>query len=227
VRDAAVAMADGAMGRRAEVGRAPREVRDLASAFNRMTERLEKLALHDQLTGLPNRRYLGARLMDMEQAGTAMAVMVLDADNFKEINDRHGHAVGDVVLKTLSDRLQTAVGEDGFCARVGGDEFVVVIAGMEANSLPLRLLAVAERVRATILAPVEYEGKVLTMTSSIGAAVRDANVADLFELFHNADRALYAAKAAGRNTLVMFDGSQPDTVATDRSGVRSSRTAAA
>jgi diguanylate cyclase (GGDEF)-like protein len=86
---------------------------------------------------------------------------------------------------------------------------------------------VAERVRATILAPVEYEGKVLTVTSSIGAAVRDANVADLFELFHNADRALYAAKAAGRNTLVMFDGSQPDTVATDRSGVRSSRTAAA
>lgn len=227
VRDAAVAMADGAMGRRAEVGRAPREVRDLASAFNRMTERLETLALHDQLTGLPNRRYLAAQLMDVERAGVPLAVMVLDADDFKQINDRHGHAVGDFVLKELSERLTAAIGEDGFCARVGGDEFVIVVTGAEPGTLPLHLLAVAERVRAALTAPIEHDGNVLRITGSIGGAVRDEGVSDLIELFHNADRALYAAKAAGRNCFVVFDGSQPDTIPAERSGVRSGRTAAA
>ncbi len=227
VRDAAVAMADGAMGRRADVGGAPREIRELATAFNRMTERLEKLALHDQLTGLPNRRYLGARLMDLERAATPLAVMVLDADDFKLINDWHGHAVGDVVLRTLAERLEMAIADEGFCARVGGDEFVIVVTAADANALPLRLIAVAERVRTILEAPIDHEGRALTITGSIGGALRDDGVTDLIELFHNADRALYAAKAAGRNCFVVFDGTQPDTVPADRSGIRSSRTAAA
>ncbi|MEJ0012771.1 MAG: diguanylate cyclase [Bauldia sp.] len=227
VRDAAVEMADGAIGRRADVGGAPREIRELATAFNRMTDRLEELALHDQLTGLPNRRYLGARLMDMEAAGAPIAVMVLDADNFKQINDWHGHAVGDAVLKTLAERLVVAIGEDGFCARVGGDEFVIVVTGADANALPLRLIAIAERVRAALGAPIDHDGHALSITGSIGGALRDAGVSDLIELFHNADRALYAAKAAGRNCFVVFDGSQPDTVPADRGGMRTTRTAAA
>jgi diguanylate cyclase (GGDEF)-like protein len=227
VRDAAVAMADGAMGRRAEVGRAPREVRDLAHAFNRMTERLELLALHDQLTGLPNRRFLTAQLAEIEQSGVPLAVMVIDADDFKQVNDHHGHAVGDVVLKEMADRLKAAVGEDGFCARVGGDEFALVITAASAAALPLHLLAVGERVRAAMNAPVEHEGKVLAITGSIGGAVRDAHVSDLVELFHNADRALYAAKAAGRNCLVIFDGTQPETVREAKPDIRSGRTAAA
>jgi diguanylate cyclase (GGDEF)-like protein len=227
VRDAAVAMADGAMGQRAEVGKAPREIRQLAAAFNRMTERLEKLALHDQLTGLPNRRYLGGRLMELERAKAPIGVLVLDADNFKQINDRHGHAVGDIVLQTLAGRVRDAIGDDGFCARVGGDEFAIVVSATDASTLPLHLIAVAERVRGVLAEPIAHEGHVLNVTGSIGGAVRDTDVADLIQLFHNADRALYAAKAAGRNCLVIFDGSQPDTVPADKGGMRSSRTAAA
>ncbi|HVY18534.1 MAG TPA: diguanylate cyclase [Bauldia sp.] len=220
VRDAAVAMADGAMGRRADVGSAPREIRQLATAFNRMTERLEKLALHDQLTGLPNRRYLSGRLAELERAKTPVAVLVMDTDDFKQINDRHGHAVGDVVLQTLGNRVQAAIGDDGFCARIGGDEFAIVVPGVEQAALPLHLLAVAERVRAIFGEPVAHEALSLSVTGSIGGAVRDSTVADLIQLFHNADRALYAAKAAGRNCLVIFDGTQPDTVPVDRRGAR-------
>ncbi|HVZ14331.1 MAG TPA: GGDEF domain-containing protein [Bauldia sp.] len=227
VRDAATAMADGAFGRRANVGRrAPLEIRQLAAAFNRMIERLERLALHDQLTGLPNRRYVGSKLADIEKAAKPIAVMLVDADQFKQVNDRHGHAVGDIVLKALADRLSDAVGEDGFCARVGGDEFAVVVLGNDIRTLPLHLLSVSERVRAALSVPVECEGTELVVTGSIGAAVRDATVANFIQLFHNADRALYAAKAAGRNCVVIFDGTQPDTIP-DNNGMRTMRTAAA
>jgi len=227
VRDAASAMAEGAFGRRAEVGwGAPLEIRQLAAAFNRMIERLEQLALHDQLTGLPNRRYLGSRLADIAKAATPMAVMLVDADRFKQINDLHGHAVGDIVLKALADRLTGAIGDDGFCSRVGGDEFAIVVLGTDVRTLPLRLLAVSERVRAALSVPVEFEGNSLIVTGSIGAAIRDAAVTDFIQLFHNADRALYAAKAAGRNCAVVFDGTQPDAVP-EGDGVRTMRTAAA
>jgi diguanylate cyclase (GGDEF)-like protein len=227
VRDAAVAMADGAMGRRAEVGRAPREVRDLAHAFNRMTERLEGLALHDQLTGLPNRRFLSAQLEEMERAGVPLAVMLLDADDFKKINDRHGHAVGDLVLKEVAERLKSAVAADGFCARVGGDEFALIVTGAAVGALPLHVVAVGERVRVALQPSMDAGGVTLQVTGSIGGAVRDGSVTSIIELFHNADRALYAAKAAGRNCLVVFDGSQPETDAPATPDVRSSRTAAA
>jgi diguanylate cyclase (GGDEF)-like protein len=227
VRDAASAMADGAFGRRAEVGRrAPLEIRQLALAFNRMIERLERLALHDQLTGLPNRRYLGSRLADIEKNATPMGVMLVDADRFKQINDRHGHAVGDIVLKALADRLTAAIGDDAFCTRVGGDEFAIVVLGTDVRTLPLHLLTISERVRAALNVPIEWEGNELVVTGSIGAAVRDATVANVTQLFHNADRALYAAKAAGRNCVVVFDGTQPDTVP-ESEGMRTMRTVAA
>ena len=187
---------------------------------------VEQLALHDQLTGLPNRRYLGSRLADIAKAATPMAVMLVDADRFKQINDLHGHAVGDIVLKALADRLTGAIGDDGFCSRVGGDEFAIVVLGTDVRTLPLRLLAVSERVRAALSVPVEFEGNSLIVTGSIGAAIRDAAVTDFIQLFHNADRALYAAKAAGRNCVVVFDGTQPDAVP-EGDGVRTMRTAAA
>jgi diguanylate cyclase (GGDEF)-like protein len=230
VRDAAVAMADGAMGRRAEVGGAPREIRELAQAFNHMTERLERLALHDQLTGLPNRRFLNGRLAEIERAGLPAGVMVLDTDRFKQINDRYGHAFGDEVLKELAARLVATVGDEAFCARVGGDEFVIVVTALEAAALPLKLAALGERIRAALEPPIEHDGEALAIAGSIGAAVRDASVANFIQLFHHADRALYAAKAAGRNRMVVFDGTQPDTAPeqdTFRSPRTASRTAAA
>lgn len=226
VRDAAVQMAAGATGRRAEVGNAPREIRDLAAAFNDMTERLESLALHDQLTGLPNRRYLNSRLAEMTRVRMPLALMIVDADDFKLINDGHGHAVGDAVLKAIAERLLAAVGDDGFCARIGGDEFVVVVTASNDNAVRLRAIAASERIRKLLGDPVVYEGHRLMVTATIGVAVHDNGVADLIELFHNADRALYAAKAAGRNCTVLFDGTQPDVIS-QRREMRASRIVAA
>lgn len=233
VRDAAIAMADGATGRRADVRRAPREIRELANAFNRMTERLERLALHDQLTGLPNRRYLNGRLADIDRAGKNVAVMLVDADNFKLINDQHGHAVGDAVLKTLAERMKTAVGNDGFCVRIGGDEFVVVLVTDDAAAVALKVVAVGEKIRAALATPIELDGeKLLNVMATVGVAVRDSKSTSIVELFANADRALYAAKAAGRNRVVVFDGEQAETPSPSRPTSRpeargASRTAAA
>jgi diguanylate cyclase (GGDEF)-like protein len=201
----------------------PREVRELADAFNRMTERLEHLALHDQLTGLPNRRYLDAFLGDLRRTRVPYAVMVLDVDGFKPINDHHGHAVGDSILSALAERMRKTVSADGFCARVGGDEFVIVVTGHAHAVLPLRVIVLGERIRESAAVPVSLDGKTLSVTSSIGIALGDNPAGDPTEMFRNADRALYAAKASGRNRLVVFDGTQPDVVVEhhDRGNARS------
>jgi diguanylate cyclase (GGDEF)-like protein len=210
VRDAALSMAQGNFGRRVRSDRGPREVQEMGRAFNSMADRLEGLALNDELTGLPNRRVLESHVASLAKGAQPYALLSIDLDGFKPVNDRFGHAAGDETLKEIARRLMQSVKGTGLCARVGGDEFVGVLSGLDSGSLALRAVALAERIRSAVAAPIRLEDGEVTVASSIGIAVRSDGSADVDTLMQNADRALYAAKAAGRNQVVVFDGTQPE-----------------
>jgi diguanylate cyclase (GGDEF)-like protein len=154
------------------------------------------LSEHDHLTGLPNRarflRQLG-ELLSARHGGATVAVLFLDLDDFKPVNDRHGHAAGDHVLRCVAERLRGAIRVSDLAARLGGDEFVV--------ALPLadrRDTASVERVsaslRSVIAQPVEYKGKLLRVAASIGMAICPEQACSAEELVHAADQGMYEAK---------------------------------
>ncbi|QEC46988.1 diguanylate cyclase [Baekduia soli] len=162
---------------------------------------LEDLAYRDELTELPNRRgttrQLEVLLSRARRHGQQLAVLVVDADRFKLVNDDHGHAAGDVVLRELGRRLRDRVRREDLVGRWGGEEFLVAL----PETAPAAATAVAEALRAAVGAtPIDANGASLRMTVSIGVAAWGG--ADLEDLVHRADRALYAAKAAGRDRVV-------------------------
>ncbi|WP_407970542.1 EAL domain-containing protein [Burkholderia pyrrocinia] len=162
--------------------------------------RIEYLANHDALTGLPNRNLLSDR---MEQAmsharrtGHLIAVMVLDLDRFKHINDTFGHSVGDGLLRAVSARLKASVRDGDTVARLGGDEFVVMLVNLSSAT---DADAVARKVLNTFGAPFMLDGHDLHVTTSIGVSVCPTDGADAETLLKTADAALYCAKERGRN----------------------------
>lgn len=159
---------------------------------------LARLAHHDALTGLPNRRAaderLNAELARQRRYGGEMALLLVDVDHFKRINDGHGHAVGDAVLRDVALRLQASVRESDFCARFGGEEFVVLLTETDEGGARL----VAEKLRAAVAAPMS--GPVATVTASFGLAV-SARGEEAGSLLERADEALYRAKVHGRNRV--------------------------
>jgi len=172
---------------------------ELRSAELRLSEkRLEQLAYHDGLTGLANRRLFNdelQRLVAQARRGNVFALMLLDLDRFKPINDAHGHDAGDAVLAAVSERLVQAVREVDLVARLGGDEFAVLLrdpAGREAVDM------VCGRIIEAIAEPVSYRGMTLQTGMSIGVALCPAEAQDGETLYKSADIALYAAKQAGR-----------------------------
>jgi diguanylate cyclase (GGDEF)-like protein/PAS domain S-box-containing protein len=176
------------------------------TALKQAEEQIRQLADYDTLTGLPNRRLLLDRLeRTLAQARRhrrSMAVMFLDLDRFKQINDTLGHAAGDELLQRMAERLVACVREGDTVARPGGDEFVVLLA--EIN-LPQDAARVAEKIVAACARPVEVAGHPLTVTISIGIAVYPVDGTDDVEgLMKKADMAMYAAKEAGRNTWRFF-----------------------
>ena len=164
------------------------------------------LALHDALTGLPNRVLLAERLgQSLAQArryGGAVAVLALDLDRFKGINDTLGHGAGDQLLREVAARLQACVRETDTVARVGGDEFVLVQLGAEQ---PAAAEALCRRLRETLSAPVVIEGKEVAAGVSIGVALAptDGELPD--DLVRHADIALYQAKNDGRGRFRFFE----------------------
>jgi len=138
---------------------------------------------------------------------SGFALMYLDIDHFKRINDSLGHAAGDEVLKAFAQRLRRSVRTTDTVARLGGDEFVIILEGID-NEEEAQFLA--RKIVASVTRPLEVEGRRLTMTTSIGIAFRReivaADAATVEAMIGRADAALYAAKAAGRNTWrVMVD----------------------
>lgn len=169
--------------------------------------RLQEVALTDALTGVPNRRYAMER-MQQEWARAARAhrplsCMVVDLDEFKQINDRHGHDVGDEYLKQVAAAIRAGVRAHDVVCRTGGDEFLVV---SPDTDLPAAL-ACAERVRQSVeAATVVAGGLKLKPTLSVGVATRDAETADVGALIKRADQALYLAKQRGRNRAAAVQG---------------------
>lgn len=178
----------------------------IASAIERTRNRtlLEYLAGHDALTGLPNRNHFHARLEEALSAARReqqpVALLYLDLDGFKRINDRYGHALGDQLLREAGERIRQCVRQSDTIARLGGDEFVVMLYGTGQVG---DALAVGEQIRASLQQPFLLEGQLLLVSASIGVALRPENGEEQKPLLRHADSAMYAAKRQGGNRLIM------------------------
>jgi diguanylate cyclase (GGDEF)-like protein len=167
-------------------------------------EKLRELASIDDLTKLLNRRQFLASLDDeftrALRFGLPLSVAVIDVDHFKQVNDRHGHPVGDFVLRALAQRCRRVIRRDDILGRLGGEEFAAAFIETDMREA----LSTAERLREEVAAePFDLGHAKLSVTVSIGVATRQAHETDTSELLWFADRALYAAKAAGRNRVVV------------------------
>jgi two-component system cell cycle response regulator len=159
-------------------------------------DRSLEMAVTDPLTGLRNRRYTRRHLEGVLRQGGA-AVLLLDVDRFKAVNDTYGHAAGDVVLREVAERLRAQIRASDVVARYGGEEFLVVMAGASAEEAEV----VAERLRAAVCAtPVLLDTRKLQVTVSIGIAIAEAGTGP-DALVGAADEALYRAKGNGRNQV--------------------------
>jgi diguanylate cyclase (GGDEF)-like protein len=160
---------------------------------------LDRLARKDSLTGVSNRRdfeeQLERAVKHCAQRGDDLALLCLDLDHFKTVNDRFGHPVGDAVIQAFAQRLRSVLREEDVVARLGGDEFMLLI----RSPAPDVAAIVAEKVLAAMREPIHVDGRDLQVGVSIGIAVSSGGLS-ASQLMSLADQALYQAKAAGRNT---------------------------
>ena len=191
--------------RKDEVGQMVRAV----STFRRTTqchvETVSYMARHDILTGLPNRLQFRERTeqaLPLLKRGETFAVLCVDLDHFKEVNDTLGHPVGDQLLKMVADRLRQNVRETDIVARLGGDEFAVVQSRTER---PEDMTQLARRVLEVLSDPYAIDGHEVVIGASIGVAIAPGDGDDPDQLLRNADMALYRAKADGRGTVRFFE----------------------
>jgi len=171
----------------------------------RAEKQIAHMARHDALTDLPNRVLLRDRLahaLDELPRDKRLAVLYLDLDHFKSVNDTLGHQIGDELLKTVAARLRNCVGEVDTVARVGGDEFAIIQTGIEQ---PNDAAVLARRICEAVKGPCELHGHAVIAETSIGIALAPGDGTDPTELLKNADMALYRAKADGRGTYRFFE----------------------
>ena len=168
-------------------------------------EQARHQAHHDVLTGLPNRLLLRDRiatsLTHMARSGRKLALLLLDMDNFKHVNDSLGHPVGDLLLQAVAARLKEAAHTEDTVARLGGDEFAVMVEALDGDNLAA---AAAARILEAFRAPFHIRGYELTATPSVGIALYPDDGTDAETLLKNADMAMYRAKEKGRNTFQLY-----------------------
>ena len=189
------------------------------STFEDITERrrnearIAHMARHDALTDLPNRTALREHGLDMlgkprrADETARLAILCLDLDRFKAVNDTHGHGAGDALLKAVSERLCARVRTGDLVARLGGDEFAVLHRVADAAGV----LALAERMIALVSKPYDLDGFTVEIGMSVGIAIADEAADDIDRLLKNADTALYHAKGKGRGTACLFEAAMDET----------------
>jgi diguanylate cyclase (GGDEF)-like protein len=182
-----------------------KRVRQQTILLRESEERFRHMALHDALTGLATRLLLQDRLDTALEAAirhqTGLALLIVDLDKFKEINDTFGHQAGDEVLRVTADRLLEAVRKTDTVARIGGDEFVVLLTDLHDAHIAERI---AVSIVETLAVPIPFEGGEVPVTVSVGICSAAAGELDGEALFRGADAALYQAKASGRNCYRVF-----------------------
>ena len=165
----------------------------------------EYQAHHDSLTQLPNRTLFADRLAialsNSKRNQTKLALLFIDLDNLKTINDVNGHTAGDAVLAEVARRMKECLRESDTVARIGGDEFTVLLPDISGEDAAL---SVAEKIRSAMIGPIVADGYTLTTSASIGVAIFPFHGLNATDLMNNADAAMYAAKSKGRNAIVMY-----------------------
>jgi diguanylate cyclase (GGDEF)-like protein/PAS domain S-box-containing protein len=168
-------------------------------------QHLDHLAHHDQLTGLPNRLFLAAHLPgaieEAKRSGSMLAVLFLDLDRFKHINDSRGHETGDKLLKAVAQRIRATTRTDDIVVRMGGDEFIVVL---KTVATPDQINETASRITEALAEPVLIDGRPLVTTASIGVSLFPRDGSTMGELLRQSDTAMYQAKDRGRNNFQLF-----------------------
>jgi diguanylate cyclase (GGDEF)-like protein/PAS domain S-box-containing protein len=174
---------------------------------------IHQLAFFDVLTGLPNRRMLmdrlTARLQRAQDGNSLGALLYIDLDNFKFINDARGHATGDALLRSAAGRLAGLMGKDDIVARFGGDEFVVLLAdlGNEVSGAHAAALLAAGQIRDTLTRPFDIDGQCYNSSASIGVTLLSHSGQTVEDVLREADTAMYRGKAGGRNGVTFFEES--------------------
>jgi diguanylate cyclase (GGDEF)-like protein len=209
-RDAALALAGE---RSTELAASLDRVEHTNRELERARSEAERLSREDPVTGIFNRRHFGevlARELSDPEDGGAPAVLLLDLDHFKRVNDEHGHLMGDAVLQAVTDRIASVLREQDCLARWGGEEFAVLAPSIDRDGV----LILAERAREALAeAPVRVAGVSIELTLSVGGALATDGQRTPDALVHAADRALYEAKGAGRNCVRVWDaGGQPSGI---------------
>jgi len=168
-------------------------------------QHLDHLAHHDQLTGLPNRLFLAVHLPgaieEARRQSSIIAVLFLDLDRFKHINDSRGHETGDKLLKEVAQRIRATVRGEDVVVRMGGDEFIVILKSVRSSE---QVNETAGRINEALSAPVTVDGRPLVTTVSIGVSLYPRDGADMGELLRHSDTAMYQAKDRGRNNFQLF-----------------------
>jgi diguanylate cyclase (GGDEF)-like protein len=170
------------------------------SALRESRAELERQALYDELTGLPNRRLFAERLIQVlaiaEREGQIAALLYVDLDGFKPVNDKFGHLIGDLLLNRVAHRMLTKVRKSDTLARMGGDEFTWLVSHLSTKDQAARL---AQEMLRTLSEPYEIEGLTISITASIGIGLFPDDSTDPAVLIQQADSAMYAVKRDGKN----------------------------
>ena len=206
-RRAAVSLQRAYAGLELRVAERTKELRQEIAERERIQDQLKHEVMHDALTGLPNRGFLRDRLERVlallpREPGRRCALLYLDVDRFKVINDSLGHLAGDAFLKEIARRLHGCVREPDVVARLSGDEFAILL---EDVAVPAAAVTVAQRVLEAMSVPLQVAGRELAPSASMGIAIGDATYTAADEVLRDADIALYRAKEQGRNRYELFD----------------------